>query len=66
VGKHHLSSTDLITIQVVKNIIDNWVYPQTEKTETALTWLQDYANNIQEGIPVRLTGDETKLKDEQI
>ena len=65
-GKHHLSSTDLITIQVVKNIIDNWVYPQTEKTETALTWLQDYANNIQEGIPVRLTGDETKLKDEQI
>jgi hypothetical protein len=67
VGKHHLSSTDLITIQVVKNIIDNWVYPQTEKTETALTWLQDYASNIQQGIPVRLTGDETKLKrDEQI
>jgi len=66
VGKHHLSSTDLVTIQVVKNIINNWVYPQTEKTETALTWLQDYANNIQEGNSLSLTGDETKHKNEQI
>ena len=65
-GKH-LNSDELITLAVIKGILHNWVYPQTEKTETALTWLQDYANNIQEGIPVRLTGDETKLKkDEQI
>jgi len=65
-GKHHLSSTDLVTIQVVKNIINNWVYPKTLATETALTWLQEYVTNIQQGNSVSLTGDETKHKNEQI
>ena len=64
-GKH-LNSDELITLAVIKGILHNWVYPQTEKTETALTWLQDYANNIQEGNSVSLTGDETKHKNEQI
>ena len=51
---------------VVKNIINNWVYPKTLSTETALTWLQDYVTNIQQGNSVSLTGDETKHKNEQI
>lgn len=61
---HRLNSAELLTIAVLEDIVRNWVFPQTDNTKIALTWMQTYVENVKEGKPIITTGDETLLKND--
>jgi hypothetical protein len=61
---YRLNSAELITIAVLEDIIKNWVFPQTDNTKIALTWMQEYVENVKEGKPITATGDETLYTNE--
>lgn len=62
-----MCSQDMLKVAVLEDIVQNWVYPQSHKTEIALTWIQEYVNNVRKGNPVSLTGDESNIhKNEQV